>query len=74
VTDKTGERPGAAEHTYRTSRHSNGSGCVAVAFAGPGEIRVRDSKQPEGPFLVFDAREWSAFVAGVRDGEFDLPT
>jgi hypothetical protein len=34
-------------------------------------IAVRDSKDLDGPVLTFNAEEWAAFVAGVRDGEFD---
>jgi hypothetical protein len=37
------------------------------------EVRVRDSKDPDGPVLKFTGPEWDAFVAGVKDGEFDLP-
>ena len=33
---------------------------------------MRDSKDPDGPVLAFTAAEWEAFVAGVKDGEFDL--
>lgn len=36
----------------------------------PGAVPVRDSKDPEGPALVFPADAWSAFVAGVQAGEF----
>ncbi|HEV2451539.1 MAG TPA: DUF397 domain-containing protein [Streptosporangiaceae bacterium] len=35
-------------------------------------ITMRDSDHPEGPVLKFTQAEWDAFVAGVRDGEFDL--
>jgi len=35
-------------------------------------ITLRDAAQPDGPVLVFTPAEWEAFVAGVRDGEFDL--
>jgi Domain of unknown function (DUF397) len=43
--------------------------CVEVAFVG-GKVAVRDSKDQEGPVLVFTRPEWNAFVAGVREGEF----
>jgi hypothetical protein len=43
-----------------------------VADNIPGIIAVRDSKQPDGPALLFTLAEWDAFVGGVRDGEFDL--
>ena len=48
-----------------------GDNCVEVAFVG-GAIVVRDSKQPEGPRLVFTPQEWDAFVEGAKDGEFDI--
>jgi hypothetical protein len=35
-------------------------------------IRVRDSKRADSPVLSFDAAEWRAFVAGVRNAEFDV--
>jgi Domain of unknown function (DUF397) len=51
---------------------SNGGGCVEVADNLPGIVAVRDSKDPDGPKLVFSPDEWQAFTAGVRSGEFDL--
>jgi hypothetical protein len=39
---------------------------------GDDRVAVRDSKQPARSTLVFSTDSWSAFVAGVRDGEFDL--
>lgn len=65
---------------WRTSGGSDdgGGNCVEVAFV-PGSkegsehvIAVRDSRNPEGPKLIFTPAEWDAFTAGVRDGEFDL--
>jgi hypothetical protein len=32
---------------------------------------VRDSKNPAGGLHFFNPSEWAAFVAGVKDGEFD---
>ena len=55
---------------WRKSSHSQSNGCVEVAFLG-GEIAVRDTKDPGGSVLLFTSREWEAFLAGVRDGEFD---
>ncbi|HEX2357911.1 MAG TPA: DUF397 domain-containing protein [Micromonosporaceae bacterium] len=49
----------------------NCDNCVEVAFVG-GAIAVRDSKNPTGPALIFTSDEWDAFVAGAKDGEFDL--
>jgi hypothetical protein len=57
---------------WRTSTYSNGTGCVEVAFADD-QVGVRDSKDREGPALVFTASEWEAFIGGARAGEFELP-
>ncbi len=45
--------------------------CVEVAFVGDA-IVVRDSKDVDGPVLVFTPSEWDAFVDGAKDGEFDV--
>ena len=54
--------------TWRKSSYSNGSGgeCVEVADNLPGIVPVRDSKDPQGPALVFSAAGWSAFVAAAK--------
>jgi Domain of unknown function (DUF397) len=65
---------------WRKSTYSGGNGgtCVEVAVV-PGSkegsdhvIALRDSKNPDGPALIFTLDEWKAFTAGVNDGEFDL--
>jgi hypothetical protein len=48
------------------------NGCVEVAVVD-GEVGIRDSKDRNGPVLIFTASEWDAFIAGARDGEFELP-
>ena len=55
---------------WRKSTLSAANGCVEVAFVD-GRVAVRDSKDRQGPVLVFTTAEWSAFVGGVRNGEFD---
>jgi hypothetical protein len=45
---------------------------VEIAW-DPEGVRVRDSKQPGGPALCFTWPEWKAFIAGVKEGEFDGP-
>jgi len=57
---------------WRKSPHSGANGCVEVAFLD-GQVAIRDSKDQQGPMLVFNRTEWQAFLDGMRDGEFDLP-
>ncbi|MBG0825135.1 DUF397 domain-containing protein [Planomonospora sp. ID91781] len=58
---------------WRKSSQSgdNGGQCVEVADNLPGVVAVRDSKDPDGPKLLFTPAEWRAFVGGVKSGEFD---
>jgi hypothetical protein len=58
--------------TWRKSTYSGGQGgeCVEVADGVPGVMPVRDSKDPEGPALVFGVDAWTAFVADVKAGRF----
>jgi hypothetical protein len=57
----------------KSSRSSdNGGQCVEVAVNLPGVVAVRDSKDPEGPKLIFTPTEWRAFIAGLKSGDFAL--
>lgn len=61
---------------WRTSSHSNnddGGVCVEVAVNVPGTVPVRDSKDPDGPALLFTAPAWSAFVTAVQAGSSAFP-
>lgn len=54
------------------SRHSNAEGnCVEVAVLAGGGIAMRNSRDPEGPALVYTRAEVAAFLAGAKEGEFD---
>ena len=57
---------------WRKSQASNPSGnCVEVAALPGGGIAMRNSRYPSGPALVYTRAEISAFIAGIRNGEFD---
>ncbi|MFE3183300.1 DUF397 domain-containing protein [Streptomyces violascens] len=53
---------------WRKSTHSGGDGgnCLEVRDDVPHIVPVRDSKNPDGPVLVFPAAAWSAFIEDVR--------
>ena len=59
---------------WRKSSYSSGNGgnCVEISTAGTDTVAVRDSKDVTGPELEFTSQAWSAFVAGIRRGEFEL--
>ena len=46
------------------------SQCVEVASTA-GKVVIRDSKDPDGPILVYTPHEFGAFLEGARNGEFD---
>ncbi|MCT2592999.1 DUF397 domain-containing protein [Streptomyces sp. N2-109] len=55
---------------WRTSSYSNGqANCVEVADGYADVLPVRDSKDPQGPALVFPADGWAAFVTAVKGGD-----
>lgn len=58
---------------YKKSSYSGMGSCVEVRLLPDGSIGVRDSKDTSQHPLLFTQPEWRAFLAGVRDGEFDLP-
>jgi Domain of unknown function (DUF397) len=57
-----------ANLTWSKSSHStaNGGNCVEVAGDGAGVVAVRDSKDPDGPALVFSPADWSAFISSLK--------
>ena len=59
---------------WRIASHSsvNGGNCVEVARNLPGIVVVRDSKDREGPALIFGSADWQAFTAQLKNGAFDL--
>ncbi|MEW2353673.1 DUF397 domain-containing protein [Spirillospora sp. NPDC029432] len=66
TTDMSGTR-------WRKSSHSDhhGGDCVEIADLDP-TIAVRDSKDPHGPTLTFDATAWRTFTHQIKTGRHDL--
>ena len=56
---------------WRTACHANGS-CVEVSPCRCVEVapvaQVRDSKDPTGPVLSFDASSWRTLTAAIKGG------
>ncbi|QKW28989.1 DUF397 domain-containing protein [Streptomyces seoulensis] len=55
----------------KSSYSGNNGNCVEVAVLPTDGRALRDSKNPDGPALVLSTAEFSAFVQGVKDGEFE---
>ncbi|MFI9271181.1 DUF397 domain-containing protein [Kitasatospora sp. NPDC052896] len=53
---------------WRKSSYSgpNGGDCVEIADGLPGVVPVRDSKDPDGPVLVFSVEAFADFIASVK--------
>ena len=57
---------------WKKSTRSSASGqCVEVAITDEG-VAVRDTKDRGKPAHIYTRGEWAAFIAGAKDGEFDL--
>ncbi|MFI0769417.1 DUF397 domain-containing protein [Streptomyces sp. NPDC021218] len=58
---------------HKSSYSSNGGGeCVEVADNLPGIVPVRDSKDPDGPVLIFPTHCWSAFISSLTAGATEV--
>lgn len=58
--------------TWIRSLACSSDGCVEVAHLTDGSVALRDSKDVRKAAHVFDRDEWSAFITGVKNGEFDV--
>ncbi len=58
--------------TWQKSRRSNSQGnCVEMARLSPEVIAVRNSRDPNGPALIYTHAEIEALILGAKDGDFD---
>lgn len=72
----SGSDPQSCVEVWRKSTFSGSATqgeCVEFGVdADDGNVRVRDTKDRDGAVLSFTPGEWTAFLEGVRAGEFDL--
>ncbi|WP_433243479.1 DUF397 domain-containing protein [Streptosporangium sp. CA-135522] len=54
----------------KSSLSGSGASCVEVAFVDDA-VAVRDTKDRDGGTLVFRRDEWTAFIGGIKNGDFD---
>ena len=57
---------------FRVSSFCSFGNCVEVGRSPEGSVVVRDTKDRTQQPLTFTDEEWTAFVAGVKAGEFDI--
>jgi hypothetical protein len=57
---------------WRISTRSSGGNCVQVQVR-MSDVRIRHSRDRNGPVLTFATTAFRDFLAGVRNGEFDRP-
>ncbi|WP_330177067.1 DUF397 domain-containing protein [Streptomyces sp. NBC_01498] len=56
----------------KSERSTANGQCVELASLPGGRVAMRNSTDPDGPALVFEAFEMAAFLDGARKGEFDV--
>jgi hypothetical protein len=56
---------------WRRGTKCSNETCAEVAISG-NNAYLRNSKDPAGQWLVFNADEWRSFLAGAQDHEFDI--
>jgi Domain of unknown function (DUF397) len=52
----------------KSSYSNSGANCVETARTLSGGVAVRDSKNPDGPKLIFSPADWRAFTASAKAG------
>ena len=67
------EQGACVEVAWDKSTKCDTNACVEVATVGEDlpTVGVRNSRLP-GEVVWFDRDEWTAFIAGVKAGEFDI--
>lgn len=66
------ETPGVVRDWYNASSN-DGSSCVDVRMLDDGTVQTRNSNFPDTTVVSHDGTEWTVFIAGAKEGKFDLP-
>jgi hypothetical protein len=67
---KCGSAPDCAEVRWRRAS-CDSSSCAEVAVTD-GVIEIRNSNAPDAGTARFTQVEWALFIAGVKEGDFDV--
>lgn len=59
---------------FKSKASSDNGGCLEAAFLDDGRVALRDNEDLNNPPFIVTAHVWQCFIAGAKDGEFDLPT
>jgi hypothetical protein len=65
----TSQNPFEAEG-FKLSSFTHKCCCVAVRIGDM--VEIRDTKNSNGPTISYNKDEWTAFIKGVKNGEFDI--
>jgi hypothetical protein len=50
----------------KSSRSADTANCVEIAWVQE-QVLLRDSKDPEGPMLIFEIKDWDQFLDIFKD-------
>ncbi|MFE2301606.1 DUF397 domain-containing protein [Streptomyces sp. NPDC059445] len=51
---------------------TNGGSCVEAKRLPDGSVALRQSRDPEGPALIWSRDEMAAFIEGAKSGQADF--
>lgn len=55
----------------KSSYSADTANCVEMGECLCHGVPIRDSKDPDGPILLFSKESWADFIGAIKDGQFD---